>query len=79
MLIASKINELNPLKIKTVFEKIAHRKLSLNDLLATEARITEKLDYRLNSSTFFDFACIKLTTFFYSGRKALSRIEKNFN
>lgn len=35
MLIASKISELNPLKIKTVFEKIAHRKLPLNDLLST--------------------------------------------
>lgn len=33
MLIASKMNEVYPLKIKTVYEKIAHKKLSILELV----------------------------------------------
>jgi hypothetical protein len=33
MLVASKMEEVYPLKIKTVYEKIAHRKLPLEDLV----------------------------------------------
>lgn len=39
MIIASKINEINALKIRTVYEKIAHRKLAVNDIVANEAKI----------------------------------------
>ena len=79
MLIASKINELNPLKIKTVFEKIAHRKLSLNDILVTEANIIHKLDYKLNAFTFYDLACIKLSVYFYSDKRILHKVDRNVN
>lgn len=33
MLIASKMEEVFPLKIKTVYEKIAHRKIPIKDLV----------------------------------------------
>jgi len=33
MLIASKMNEVYPLKIKTIYEKIAHKKLSILELV----------------------------------------------
>jgi hypothetical protein len=39
MIVASKINEIHPLKVRTVYEKIAHRKLSVNDIVSTEAKI----------------------------------------
>jgi hypothetical protein len=61
MLTASKMEEVYPLKLKTVFEKIGHRKLPLEELIDTEARMLATLDYRLNCWTFFDLACLKLT------------------
>jgi hypothetical protein len=63
MLVASKMNEVYPLKIKTVFEKIGHRKLPMEDLVSMEEQIMKKLDYRLNSWTFFDLAMLKLSEF----------------
>jgi hypothetical protein len=63
MLVASKMNEVYPLKIKTVFEKIGHRKLHMEDLVSMEEQIMKKLDYRLNSWTFFDLAMLKLSEF----------------
>jgi hypothetical protein len=63
MLIASKMNEVFPLKTRTVFEKIGHRKLPLEDLLAMEERIMKRLDYHLNSWTFFDLAMLKLAEY----------------
>jgi hypothetical protein len=64
MLIASKMNEVYPLKIKTVYEKIGHRKLPIEDLVALEENIMRKLEYKLNSWTFFDLAMLKLSEYF---------------
>jgi len=36
MLIASKMEEVYPLKMKTVYEKIGHKKLPMKDLVETE-------------------------------------------
>lgn len=63
MLIASKMEEVYPLKIKTVYEKIAHKKLPLAELVQTEERIMRMLDYKLNSWTFFDLAMLKISMF----------------
>lgn len=63
MLIASKMEEVFPLKMKTVFEKIGHKKLPMADLVEMEERIAKSLDYRLNSWTFFDLAMLKIADF----------------
>lgn len=63
MLIASKMEEVFPLKIKTVYEKIAHRKLGLGELVQTEERIMRMLECKLNSWTFFDVAMLRLAIF----------------
>lgn len=61
MLIASKMEEVFPLKIQTVFDKIAHRKIPVKELVECEERIIRMLDYKLNSWTFFDLAMLKIT------------------
>lgn len=43
MLIASKMNEVYPLKIKTAYEKIGHQKLPLQELISIEQNIMEQL------------------------------------
>jgi hypothetical protein len=40
MMIASKMEEVYPLKLQTVYEKIAHKKMSERDLTNCEHRVT---------------------------------------
>lgn len=80
MLIASKMQEVYPLKIKTVFEKIAHRKLSIDELLETEDKIMKSLDYKVNTWSFFDLAMLKIAIFtnrIEEERQTLKQIEIN--
>lgn len=60
MLIATKMDEVYPLKVKTVFEKIVHKKIDKKELVDMEARIVEKLDFTLNVWSFYDLAILKL-------------------
>jgi hypothetical protein len=63
MLIASKMNEVYPLKIKTAYEKIGHRKLPLQELISIEHGIMEQLGYKLNSWTLFDIAMLRISNY----------------
>ena len=63
MWIASKMDEVRPLKIKTVFERIGHRKFSIQDLTKMEAKIASTLNYQLQPSSFYDTAIEKLMLF----------------
>jgi hypothetical protein len=60
MLIATKMDEVYPLKIKTVYEKIVHKKIDKRDIVEMEARFAEKLGFVLNSWSFYDLALLKL-------------------
>ena len=60
MLIATKMDEVYPLKIKTVYDKIVHKKIDKRELIDMEARITGKLDFVLNVWSFYDLALLKL-------------------
>lgn len=60
MLIATKMDEVYPLKIKTVYDKIVHKKIEKREIVDTEARISEKLGFVLNAWTFYDLALLKL-------------------
>lgn len=60
MLIATKMDEVYPLKIKTVYDKIVHKKIEKKDLVEMEARMAEKLGFTLNIWSFYDLAVLKL-------------------
>ena len=60
MFIATKMEEVYPLKTKTVYQKIAHKKITIPELVAMEQKISETLNFNLVTSTFFDSACAKI-------------------
>jgi len=60
MLIATKMDEVYPLKVKTVYDKIVHKKIDKKDIIAMEARMTDKMDFVLNVWSFYDLALFKL-------------------
>lgn len=60
MLVATKMDEVFPLKVKTVYEKIVHKKIDKRDLVEMEARLVAKLDFALNVWSFHDLALLKL-------------------
>ncbi len=60
MLIATKMDEVYPLKIKTVYEKIVHKKIDKKELLEMEGRMIHKLGFKLNVWSFYDIALFKL-------------------
>lgn len=68
MLIASKMEEVYPLKIRTVFEKIAHKKIHMQDLINMEAKISKVLNFELITSTVYDLACLKIVEYLRSER-----------
>lgn len=49
--------------MKTVFEKISHKKFSVSELVDMELKIINVLDYKLNSWTFFDLITLKLSQY----------------
>lgn len=57
------MNEVYPLKIKTAYEKIGHKKLPLQELISIEQNIMEQLDYKLNSWTVFDIAMLRISNY----------------
>lgn len=61
MYIASKMDEIYPLKIKTIYEKIVHKKISKEALIETEKKMFDTLDHRVNCWTFFDLALLKVS------------------
>jgi hypothetical protein len=60
MLLATKMDEVFPLKVKTVYEKIVHKKIDKRELVEMEARMVEKLDFDLNVWSFHELALLKL-------------------
>ena len=60
MYVATKMQEVYPLKLKTVYEKIVHKKISKESLVEMEMKLFEVLGYKVNSWTFYDLALLKL-------------------
>jgi hypothetical protein len=61
MFISSKYEEIYPMRLKIVYEKIAHKKLSVEEIKKKEIEILETLNYTISNSTVFDFLAL---TFF---------------
>lgn len=80
MLIATKMDEVYPLKIKTVYDKIVHKKISKNDIVEMESRITHKLGFVLDVWSFYDLALLKLHENWQAkNSEALKEIEELCN
>ena len=60
MFIASKFEDIYPLKMKTVFEKIAHKKLDIQKIKTLELEIMRAIDYKIHAPTVLDFLKVYL-------------------
>lgn len=60
MFIASKYEDIYPLKMKMVYEKIAHKKLSIDRIKTLELDILKTIKYKIPAPTVLDFLKIYL-------------------
>lgn len=60
MFIASKYEDIYPLKMKMVFEKIAHKKLSIEKIKSLEMDILKAINYRIPAPTSHEFLKVYL-------------------
>ena len=60
MFIASKYEDIYPLKMKTVHEKIAHQKLDISKIKALELEMMRVIDYKIHAPTVLDFLKVYL-------------------
>lgn len=60
MFIASKFEDIYPLKMKTVFEKIAHKKLEIQKIKTLELEIMKSINYKIHAPTVLDFLKVYL-------------------
>lgn len=75
MFIANKYEEIYPLKLATIHDKIAHRKLSIDQIKSKELEILETLGYNLNIATPFDFLAIAMNSLGLSSLISAKSIE----
>ena len=73
MFIASKFEDIYPLKMKTVFEKIAHRKLEISRIKELELDILGVIHYKIHAPTVLDFLKVYLAEVL--GIEIVSRTE----
>jgi hypothetical protein len=60
MFIASKYEDIYPLKMKMVYEKIAHKKLPIEKIKSLEMDILKAINYRIPAPTSYDFLKVYL-------------------
>lgn len=60
MFIASKYEDIFPLKMKTIYEKIAHQKLEIATIKQVELDILKTIDYKIHAPTVLDFLKVYL-------------------
>ena len=64
MFLASKYNEISPLRLSVIYEKIAHRKISCDELKMLEKGISDTLNYDFVETTSLDFGNIYFESLF---------------
>ena len=80
MFIASKYEDIYPLKMKMVYEKIAHKKLPIDKIKNLELKILGVIQYKIPAPTTLDFLKIYLKDVLdigVSGRTAQKELEAN--
>lgn len=60
MFIASKFEDVHPLKMKMVYEKIAHKKLSIEKIKSLELEFLKVIHYKIAAPTILDFLKVYL-------------------
>jgi hypothetical protein len=76
MFLAAKYEEIYPFKMRHVYEKIGHRKLSKKKVKDQEAEICHQLDFNLSAVTSYDFAMNALSVI--NVEKTLSRKDMKY-
>ena len=65
MFLASKYQDIYPLRLKIMHEKIAHKKLSCDEIKKKEEEITKYLNYSIGKPTMWDFINFFIEEIFY--------------
>ena len=73
MFIASKYEDIYPLKMKMVFEKIAHKKLPIEKIKSLEMDILKTINYRIPTPTSLDFLKVLLKQTLQIGKPGKGR------
>ena len=60
MFIASKFEDVHPLKMKIVFEKIGHKKLAIEDIKSLELDVLKVIHYKIATPTILEFLKVYL-------------------
>ena len=79
MYLASKYEDIYPLKMKMVYEKIAHKKLPIEKIKALEMDILKSINYRIPAPTSIDFLKVYLKELFNIGTVGKGNSQKNSN
>jgi cyclin A len=80
MFIASKYEDIHPLKMKMVFEKISHKKLPIELIKSTELEILKTISYRIPTPSVLDFLKVYLKEVLeigHIGNTSLTKEEKD--
>lgn len=80
MFIASKYEDIQPLKMKMVFEKIAHKKLAVEKIKDMELKILSTIDYKIQAPTVLEFLKVYLKYVLgigHQGNTSLNKAEKD--
>lgn len=80
MFIASKYEDIHPLKMKMVFEKIAHKKLPIEKIKSMELEILKSIHYKITAPSLLDFLKINLKEVLdigHLGNTSLKKEEKD--
>lgn len=80
MFIASKYEDIQPLKMKMVYEKIAHKKLAVERIKQMELDILQVIHYRIPAPTILDFLKVYLKQILnigHQGNTSLRREERD--
>ena len=67
MFMASKYIDIYPLRIKTVYEKISHKKLSIAEIIEKESEISQVLGYNVGTPNAWDFVNAYIQEIFFTG------------
>ncbi|CAD8053234.1 unnamed protein product [Paramecium sonneborni] len=74
MFIAAKYEEIHPMKLSVVYEKIAHKKLSTDQIKKKESEILQTIGFDLVGGTLFDMYSLILTNCLIESKL----LEKNY-
>ena len=79
MFIASKYEDYYPIKMKIVFEKIAHQKLKIEDIKNLELDLMQTIQYKIPAPTVLDFLknlLLEVLGIDHMGKQSLKKEEK---